>query len=242
MEKTAGIIIIGNEILSGKVEDTNARYLITELRDLGVALRMVTIIPDNVTVVAETVLQFSNTFDFVFTSGGIGPTHDDKTIEGVAKAFGTSVIQHPDMVTLLQAHYGEALNESRLRLALVPDGTELIRSGFSWLPVYRLNNVYVLPGVPELFRNKFASIRERFRDSPYFLKVVYIREGEGTIASILKETEENFESLQVGSYPRFDTHNYRVKVTLESKNKEIVEQGLEYLLTHIPAHWIHAVE
>src|SRR5262245_21147249 len=122
MARTAGIVLIGNEILSGKVVDANAAYLCRELRQLGVDVRRITVIPDEIDLIASTVAEFSRSFDVVFTSGGVGPTHDDVTIEGVARAFDTRVIRHPELIQLLDRFYKGDLNEARLRMAEVPEG------------------------------------------------------------------------------------------------------------------------
>ena len=125
-ENTAGIVIIGDEILSGKFADENAAFLIGALRDLGVSLRRITVIPDQLDVIAETVAEFSQQFSHVFTSGGVGPTHDDVTMEGIARGFGTTVIVHPELQTLLERFYADNMTKERLRLAEVPDGAELV--------------------------------------------------------------------------------------------------------------------
>jgi len=128
MPKTAGILLVGNEILSGKIVDANASYLCRELRGLGVEVRRITVIPDEVDLIAAEVSRFGADYDVVFTSGGVGPTHDDVTIEGVARAAGVSVIRHPALVALLQSYYKDALNEAHLKMAEVPDGAELLAS------------------------------------------------------------------------------------------------------------------
>src|SRR5215468_5910884 len=157
-QKTAAIVVIGNEILSGKSEDKNANFLIGELYRLGVALRRIVVIPDDVEDIARTVRECAANFDYVFTSGGVGPTHDDVTIEGVAKAFNRSVIRHPELEAMLRGYFGDGADEARLRMADMPEGSELIREkGLRW-PVLATENVYVLPGVPELFRSKFEAI------------------------------------------------------------------------------------
>jgi molybdenum cofactor synthesis domain-containing protein len=131
----AGIILIGDEILSGKVVDENARFLIEELRELGVSLQRMTVIPDVLDEIAATVRDFSERFDHVFTSGGVGPTHDDLTMEGVARAFGTTLIRHPELERRLRGFYGERLNERNLRMADVPDGVTLIDGDVPTWPV-----------------------------------------------------------------------------------------------------------
>src|SRR3954454_769827 len=160
---TAGIILIGDEILSGKIVDENARFLTAELRELGEPLLRVVIIPDVLDEIAVTVRDFAGRFDHVFTSGGVGPTHDDLTMDGVAMAFGEKVIRHPELERLLRGYYGERLEERNLRMADVPARAHLGHGDQRAWPVIARGNVYILPGVPEIFRRKFKSIREKFR-------------------------------------------------------------------------------
>src|SRR5512145_666026 len=181
MPKTAGIILIGNEILSGKIADANAAYLCRELRALGVDVRRIAVIPDEVQLIAEVVAEFSRDFDVVFTSGGVGPTHDDVTIEGVARAMAVPVVRHPALVALLERYYRGAVTGAALRMAEIPDGAELVGGEIVRFPTVLMRNVYVLPGVPEIFRAKFDAIRERFRDQPIHLKNVFVTLGEGKL-------------------------------------------------------------
>jgi molybdenum cofactor synthesis domain-containing protein len=234
MPKTAGIILIGNEILSGKIIDANAAYLCRELRELGVEVRRVVVIPDDVALIAEEVAAFSKAFDLVFTSGGVGPTHDDVTIEGVARAMGVPVVRHPELVTLLERYYRETLTEAALRMAEIPEGAELVVAGDLRFPNVAMRNVYVLPGVPEIFRRKFDAMRERFRDAPIHLKNVFVRIGEGTLADYLNALLGSFPLLAVGSYPEFSNPEYRVKVTLESRDRGYLEQALADFLGRLP--------
>ena len=159
MPKTAGIILVGNEILSGKIADANAAYLCRELRSLGVDVRRIAVIPDEIQLIAQEVAAFSRAHDVVFTSGGVGPTHDDVTIEGVALAMGAKVVRHPTLVGLLERHFKDRLNESHLKMAEIPEGAELVGGETIRFPTVLMGNVYVLPGVPEIFRQKFDAIR-----------------------------------------------------------------------------------
>jgi FAD synthetase len=239
MAKTAGIVIIGNEILSGKVQDANAAYLLHELRLLGVDVKKVSVIPDEVDIIALEVATFSRQFDVVFTSGGVGPTHDDVTIEGIAKAFGHRVIRHPELERLLRSRYGSELNEARLKLTEVPEGAVLIREDSLWLPAVAMENVYIFPGIPDLLRQKFESIKERFRDRPYFLRKVYVKEGEGNIAAFLHDLLREFPELMLGSYPDIHNPSYRVMLTLESKDEAYLHTALERLLAMLPGNSVH---
>ncbi len=222
---SAAVVIIGNEILSGKFADENARFLIGELRDLGVELGRISIIPDDIDDIAETVPRVAARFDSVFTSGGVGPTHDDVTMAGLARGFGTRVVRHPVLEELLRKYYGDNLTDSHLRLAEVPDGAELVYGEDRVWPVLAYRNVYILPGVPSLFRRKFLSIRERFRSRPYFSARVYVMADETTIAPDLDRMVSAHPSVSFGSYPRFEETEYRVMLTVESQDRSAVERA-----------------
>lgn len=227
---TAAILVIGDEILSGKTEEQNARFLIGELRDLGVALRRILTIPDDVEEVAAAVRELSERHSYVFTSGGVGPTHDDVTIIGVAQAFHVPIIRHPELEARLRAYFGDDLNEARLRMADVPEGAELIHAEELKWPVPAVRNVYVLPGVPDLFRRKFLAIRERFRVAPFYTRAVYTHEDEFDIAGGLQAVAASHPLVAIGSYPNFATPEYRVKLTLESKDRDALDAAWSDLL------------
>jgi molybdenum cofactor synthesis domain-containing protein len=233
MPKTAGIILVGNEILSGKIEDANATYLCRELRALGVDVRRIVVVPDEVEAIAEEVAAQSRRYHAVFTSGGVGPTHDDVTIAGVARGLGVAVVRHAALVALLRQYYGERLTETHLKMAEVPEGAELVGESVGF-PTVVVRNVYILPGVPEVFRQKFEAIRERFRGEPYHLRTVFVRIGESTLAEHLHGVLREFPDLLLGSYPEFANPEYRVKVTLESRDPAYVQDALAALLARLP--------
>jgi FAD synthetase len=241
MARTAGIIVIGNEILSGKVQDANAAYLVGELRLLGVDVKKIVVIPDEVEVIAAEVSTFSHQFDVVFTSGGVGPTHDDVTIEGIARAFGRRVIRSPELEQILRSRYGGELNEARLRLTEVPEGAVLISEDSLWLPAVTVENVYIFPGIPDLLRRKFDGIKDRFRERPYVLRKVYVKESEGNIAVYLNTLVQQFPELMLGSYPDLHNPHYKVLLTLESKDALYVQAALEQLLSLLPEAAVHQV-
>jgi molybdenum cofactor synthesis domain-containing protein len=234
MAKTAGILLIGNEILSGKITDANAAYLCRELRALGVEVRRITVIPDEVDLIATEVRAFSAEYDVVFTSGGVGPTHDDVTIDGVARALGVPVVREPRLVRLLEGYFKGRLNEARLKMAEVPEGAELTAEGELVFPAIVVRNIYVLPGVPEIFRQKFDALKERFREKPYYLCCVYVSMGEGTLADYLNALLAGHPDLLLGSYPEFSNPEYKVKVTLESKDRSYLEAAVATLLDRLP--------
>ncbi|MFP5264991.1 MAG: competence/damage-inducible protein A [Blastocatellia bacterium] len=241
-QKTAAIVVIGNEILTGKSADKNASFLISELYELGVSLRRVVIIPDDVEEIVTAVRESAARFDYVFTSGGVGPTHDDVTIEAIARAFGQPVVRHPELEAMLRGYFGEGADEARLRMADTPRGSELIREkGLRW-PVLAMRNVYVLPGVPELFRGKFEAIRERFRAEPFHTSAIYTREDEFDIAPRLDKVAALHTDVEIGSYPTFTRDDYRVKITIESKESAAVERARAALLETLDAEAIARVE
>jgi molybdenum cofactor synthesis domain-containing protein len=242
MAKTAGIVLIGNELLSGKVVDTNASYLCRELRGLGVSVRKISVIPDEVDLIAAEVGEFSRAHDVVFTSGGVGPTHDDVTMEGVARAMGVPIVRDERLVALIARHARGPLNEARLKMAEVPEGAELVAGEQLMFPAVVARNVYILPGVPEIFRQKFEALKERFRDSPYFLASVFVGIGEGTLAEHLNDLLRTHPDLMLGSYPEFANPEYKVKITLESKDRALMEQAVADLLGRLPADAVIRVE
>jgi molybdenum cofactor synthesis domain-containing protein len=234
MGNTAAIVLIGNEILSGKIADANAVYLCQELRTLGVDVRRIVAIPDDTDLIAKEVSEESRTYDLVFTSGGVGPTHDDVTIEGIARGMGVPVVRHPRLTSLLEQFYKGDLNDPRLKMAEVPEGAQLLAGGSLTFPVIVFKNIYIFPGVPEIFRQKFDAIKERFREQPFFLKSVFVNIGEGTLANFLNDLLKAYPLLLLGSYPEFAHPDYKVKVTLESKDKDYLDQALTELLGKLP--------
>ena len=234
MDRSAGIVVIGNEILSGKTADTNSGFLARELRKLGVDVRRISVIPDDLDDIARTVRHFHDTFDLVFTSGGVGPTHDDITIEGIARAFGRQVVREPELERKLRDFYKDKVNEARLKMAEVPEGAELIYGGALAFPTMKVENVYILPGIPEILQSKFLAIRDSFAADPFFLCIVYTREGEGAIAEHLNDTLRSYPQLMLGSYPKIGDPEYVVKLTLESKDRGYLEEALQHLLRLLP--------
>jgi molybdenum cofactor synthesis domain-containing protein len=234
MANTAGIVLIGNELLSGKVVDANAAYLCRQFRELGVEVRKVSVIPDEVELIAREVREFGAAYTWVFTSGGVGPTHDDVTIEGIARALGVPVVRHPELVRRLEEVYAGRLNPARLKMAEIPEGAELLAMDSLIVPVLAIGNVFVFPGVPEIFRQKFDAIKERFRERPFLLRTVYVRIGEGSLAEHLNAMLREFPDLLCGSYPEFSNPDYRVRVTLESKEPDYLERALRDLLDRLP--------
>ena len=230
---TAAILLVGEELLSGKVADTNAAYLIGRLRELGVQLRHIAVVGDEPDAIAREVTALARRFDHVFTSGGIGPTHDDVTMESIAHAFGVGLDRNPLLVEVLTQHFGERLTDDHLRMSEAPAGAEMITGGTMRWPVIRFQNIYILPGVPQIFRDKFDAIAERFRARPFALRSVYLNTDEGNIAAVLRGLESTFE-VRIGSYPRWDAHDYRVRVTFEAYDAVSVNAAVDALIGKMP--------
>ena len=227
---TAGIVIIGDEILTGKFADENAAFLIGELRAIGVDLRRIVVIPDVIDDIAATVPELAARFDHVFTSGGVGPTHDDLTMAGIAKGFGTRVVREPVLEDRVRAYWGERLSAPNLRLADIPEGAELVYGKDTVWPVVAYRNVYILPGVPALFRRKFIDIRDRFRAVPMTVARVYLDAEEGQIAGDLDAVVAAFAAVRIGSYPRFTERDFKVLITLEAHGPDEVAGALAMLV------------
>jgi molybdenum cofactor synthesis domain-containing protein len=229
---TAAIVIIGEEILSGKVEEENARYLVQELRALGVQVRRIEFLPDIESEIATSVRALSERFDHVFTSGGVGPTHDDVTLPAVASAFQMPLHRHPDLELLIRRALGSEMHDRELRMADIPEGARLIYGDppdpTRW-PVVVVHNVFILPGVPQIFRRKFDGLRSRLRAGPIFTRALYSREGEGPIAAALDAVVAEFPDVTVGSYPRLDAPDHKVKITLDGRDLATVERALHRL-------------
>jgi len=239
---SAGILVIGNEILSGKVVDVNSPFLAQELRSLGVDLERILVIPDEIGTIAREVRAMSDAYDFVFTSGGVGPTHDDLTMDGVAKAFGIPLAVNQTMAERIERAQGMPPNESLLKMATIPAGAQLIDAGDLWFPVIIVENVHILPGIPELLKRKFLSVRERFRGIPFELKRVYLMQRESDIAEHLNGTLRDFPDVLMGSYPRTGAGEWSVLVTLESRDGDYLMRALGSLLARLPADAVLKVE
>lgn len=202
-EVTAALIIIGNEVLSGRTQDINQQYIALGLNDVGVRLKETRIIPDDEAVIIRTVNELRANFDYVFTTGGIGPTHDDITSECVAKAFGVPLLRDPRAVErLLRQIKPENLNEARLRMANIPQGADLIDNPVSHAPGFIIGNVHVMAGVPKIMQAMFDGIRHNLKGGAKVLsKSVTLHVGEGVIADGLGEIQKHNPAVEIGSYP-----------------------------------------
>ena len=218
-QPTVGVIIIGDEILKGVVEEANASFFIKQFRSLGTDLRQIAFIPDEADVIAEQVAIFSERFDAVCTTGGIGPTHDDVTIAGVARAFGIEVIAQDALLAEIREVVGDDFNEGHRRLALLPEGAQLISGpGLKW-PVLKVRNVYVFPGVPRLLHRKFAAISSVFEGKHYYSAALTVKSRETEFCSALDAIVEAHKDVTIGSYPRMESGSWVSRLTVDGFNE-----------------------
>jgi molybdenum cofactor synthesis domain-containing protein len=233
--RTAAALLIGNELLSGKIHEANLVNLARTLRALGVKLERVVMVPDDMAVIARDVRALSDAYDVVFTSGGVGPTHDDITIEAVAQGFGVRAVVHPEFAALLHAVYGEKMTDGHLRMALVPEGGELVRHDEARWPTVRMKNVWILPGVPEAFRMKLAVIRANVRGaSSFFSREILTKMDEPDLKPLLDRVVAAHPDVDVGSYPKWFDNRYKTKITFDATNEGKLEAAVEEFLSLLP--------
>ncbi len=227
MPRTAAALIIGNEILTGKIRESNLEVLARELRLLGVELRRVIVCPDEVDQIAQDLTALREAHDFVFTSGGVGPTPDDVTLPAVARSFGGALQRAPEIEGLIRGYWGERVTAGHLRMADVPEGSELLSNPEVPWPVIIKDNVFVLPGVPQIFAIKLRLLRETIGASrPFVSRALYTRCDEGTIAALLERVDRDFPTVDVGSYPLWRDPEVKVKLTFDSLDGEAVDAAL----------------
>ena len=227
---TAAILIIGDEILSGRTQEANGHHLAGALTRVGIDLQEVRIVADRHQAIVSTVNQLRATHDHLFTSGGIGPTHDDITADAVAAAFGLTLQVRPDARALLQAHYdraGQPLNEARLRMARIPTGATLIDNPISTAPGFSLGNVHVMAGVPNIFQAMVASLLPRLTGgAPILSQTLRVMNGEGTIAAPLSALAGQMPDLSFGSYPFVIDGAYGTNLVVRGPDAARLDQAM----------------
>ena len=230
---TAAMLVIGDEILSGRTRDANMHYLAQELTKAGITLTEVRIVSDDRAAIVGALNALRGSFDTVITSGGIGPTHDDITADCVAEAFGVSIGVRDDARALLQAHYdsrGIEFNDARKRMARIPDGADLIENPVSIAPGFTLGNVHVMAGVPSVFQAMVASVLPTLTGgAPMLSQTLRIDRGEGDIAGPLGEIAEAFPDLSFGSYPFQQNGAYGANVVVRGQDGALVDAAMTRL-------------
>ncbi len=233
--RTAAGLIIGDEILSGKIREANVFELARVLRNRGVELARVVVIPDSIPVIVHEVQQLSKAYDHVFTSGGVGPTHDDVTIAAIAEAFDVPVVRDPDLERVLRDYYGDDVTENHLLLANVPEGVKKLRIARTPWPLAVIENVWILPGIPEVFRMKLEIVHEHLEASaPFVTRSVFTKLDEAALKPFLDETVSQFPKVAIGSYPRWQDPKYETKVTFDGTDKDAVERAFEDFQHKLP--------
>ncbi|MEM1207436.1 MAG: molybdopterin-binding protein, partial [Acidobacteriota bacterium] len=233
--RTAAALVIGNELLTGKIQDLNIAVLAKELFGLGVELRRVVMCGDEVEVIAADLNLLRSDHDVVFTSGGVGPTHDDVTVRAVARAFNVGVVRSRRIEALLRGYLGDRCTQDHLRMADIPDGADLVSSESVQWPTVRMGNVYVLPGLPEVFAMKMATVRAHVvGGAPFVSRSVPTSSDEGAIASLLETLVDRFPGVAIGSYPRWGDGPVRVTVSFDGRDAAAVERAAAAFVAALP--------
>lgn len=217
---TAAVIIIGDEILSGKFADENGPWLAKRCRELGIDLVRISIIPDDVGVIAAEVQRCDTLADYIFTTGGVGPTHDDVTMAGIALAFSVPLVRNADLVGLIEERMGASVTADALTMADLPDGTVLWREDEKRFPVLVCRKVLIFPGVPSYLRNKFNDIAHRLSGVLIETRRLKTFQSESKIAACLREAANRWTSVKIGSYPRLEEDPSYVIITMDSRDTD----------------------
>jgi len=257
-QRTAGIIIVGDEILNGSVVDTNSNFLTRKMRSLGVDVRKISVLSDSIEDIAEEIAHFSKKYNYVITSGGIGPTHDDITYQGVAKGLNEPLTLLPGLVELIKNHFKVTVDDfdesnpptfpfdvdtssfnPALKMALVPACSQLHFSpAISRFPMVQAKNVFIFPGIPQYLRRGSDHLDSLCRnpDRQYYSRYIYLSKDEVSLAPVLNSAVKQFKDQVIfGSYPVVDHNYFTTQVTMESANQSSVDQAHQYLTSQIPS-------
>jgi len=231
---TACLLLIGNEILSGRTQDKNLAYIAKGLNEVGVRLAEARVIPDVRQTIVDTLNECRARYDYVFTTGGIGPTHDDITNECVAEVFGVGMFRDPATVAAMTARVearGETMNEARLRMATFPEGASLLANSISVAPGYRIGNVFVMAGVPRVMQVMFDEALPQLEGGTKMkARGVAIDLGEGTIAEGLALLQARYREIDIGSYPQMGGQGFRVSVVLRGTDQALIDRAFDELV------------
>lgn len=230
-DPTAALLIVGDEILSGRTRDANLQHLAERLQTIGVPVVEARVIPDHAETIIAAVRELSARVDYLFTSGGIGPTHDDITADCVAAAFGRSIDIHPEARARLEKHYAESeheLNEARLRMARIPDGADLIDNPVSTAPGFRLENVYVMAGVPRIMAAMLDQVIPTLKGGgPLLAETVRCNLPEGEAAQGLRAVADAHPKVGIGSYPKYGSGGFQLSIVVRGRDAQAVEAAVQ---------------
>ncbi|MGB9154499.1 MAG: molybdopterin-binding protein [Alphaproteobacteria bacterium] len=240
---TAALLIIGNEILSGRTQDVNLNAIAVKLGAVGISLKEARVVPDIETDIVEAVNALRARYTYVFTTGGIGPTHDDITVDAIAAAFGVSVLENPEARALLAQHYGaENLTAARLRMARTPQGATLVANPVSFAPGIKIENVYVLAGVPSIMQAMMDGIVSTLRHGPAMNSLTvsgFI--GESLIAEELGAIAARYPQLDIGSYPWMKQGKFGTSLVSRGTDKNAVKRATDEIFALIQSHKVEAI-
>jgi molybdenum cofactor synthesis domain-containing protein len=240
----AAILIIGNEILSGRTQDTNTSTLATWLNSIGVKVGEVRVIPDIEKTIIDTLNTLRSTYDYVFTTGGIGPTHDDITAESVSKAFGLKYEIHIEAYKILEAYYkpGE-FNEGRQKMVWMPENANLILNPTSGAPGFNVENVFCLPGVPSILKSMLGGLTNRIvGGKPILSLTISLRTVESEIANALTKVQDDNKDVEIGSYPFFQAGKLGVSIVIRSENQFKIDNCNSQILEFVNEKKIEVVD
>jgi molybdenum cofactor synthesis domain-containing protein len=226
---TACMILIGNELLSGRTQDKNLSWLSPQLNELGITMQHVHIIPDDAETIVATVNEARARYDYVFTTGGIGPTHDDITTECIGKAFNVAVERNAEAEAILRGYYSfDMLNAARLKMADIPVGATLIENPVSAAPAYKIENVFVLAGVPSIMQGMFAHAKHLLKGGkPTVSRQLELWIGEGTIAAQIEAVQHRFSAVEIGVYPTMKEGKARTTIVVRGTDEKQVVTAMD---------------
>ncbi|WND02512.1 molybdopterin-binding protein [Temperatibacter marinus] len=241
---TAALCVIGDEILSGRTQDKNIAYIATFLEEIGISLAEVRIVPDEFDEIIPAVNRLRAKYDYLFTTGGIGPTHDDITAEAIAKAFQVSLDQNEAAYAILSEHYGEdAFTDARKRMTRIPHGGLLIKNPVSLAPGFQMDNVFTLAGVPKIMQSMLEDVRHRLKGGRKIMtKDLTLKIGESSLFECLTDLNNRFESVSIGSYPFYGEGRFAVQVVMRSTIDSDLEKCFITLMNYVTEHSIPVLE
>ena len=240
----AAILIIGNEILSGRTQDTNTSSIAIWLNLIGVKVNEVRVIPDIVSTIIDTVNHLRKTYDYVLTTGGIGPTHDDITAESISRAFNLDYQIHPEAFKILENYYkpGE-FNIGRQKMAWMPKGAKLILNPTSGAPGFNVKNVFCLPGVPSILKSMLGGLKnEIVGGKPILSHTISLRTVESEIAKSVADIQDNNKDVEIGSYPFFQAGKLGVSIVIRSEDKSKIDKCSSEILNFVNEQKIEVVD
>ena len=240
----AAILIIGNEILSGRTQDTNTSTIALWLNSIGVKVQEVRVIPDIEDTIIDTVNHLRKVNDYVFTTGGIGPTHDDITAQSISKAFNLNYKIHKEAFKILEAYYkaGE-FNEGRQKMVWMPENANLILNPTSGAPGFNVENVFCLPGVPSILKSMLGGLKNNIvGGDPILSHTISLRTVESEIAQSLTDVQNNNKDIEIGSYPFFQAGKLGVSIVIRSEKKSKIDECSEQILDFIKKMKIEVID